>query len=115
MQSNLFECLSRMDKWVLADSHPLKALFKKVSELKAYNETILLNFQRVATEYGKYVCSVPPIHDIQSDFEAIVARYPLLFHILKDKGDWVLNEYSGHQSWNKELEQYVTMVDLLNP
>ena len=115
MQTNLFECLKKINSWGLSDTHPLKALFKKVSELKAYNETILLNFQRVATEYGKYICSVPPIHDIQSDFEAIVARYPLLFHVLKDKGYWVLNEDRGHQPWNKELEQYVTMVDLLTP
>lgn len=112
MQGDLPDLCKIVAEWTLPDTHPLKQFASKVLEMCNYNSTALDKLQNLANHFHVTMPTGGVAkYDVQSDFDALIARYPLLFKIAANVQGYELRK----DDWSKELEQLVVLVDAVTP
>jgi hypothetical protein len=111
LQTSLATMLSYIAKWGLPDTHPLMVLHVKMSELQNYRSAQMDKLNELLQKFN-CVPKGAPTHDVKDEYEALAAKYPLLFQHVKDCSSASHLCYDHHQ---KLFKDYIDLVDLVTP
>jgi hypothetical protein len=111
MQRELPELGKIIRKWSsLPANSALLSFFDKVNQIAKYNDHSLVQAERLLN-YVSYRPTGLPVHDVIPELKKLTERYPLLFNSALCIGVHRI----ATKEWNKPCEDYVQMVDTLNP
>lgn len=111
MQSDLPKLMQMVSRWDGIDAaHVLKLFNDKLKVLRQYNEDQMRQLHQVLHTV-KYDFKVTPTYDLQGEYDALYARYPLLFKLAARIGTYQIQD----DGWKKGMNEYVTLVDTVTP
>jgi hypothetical protein len=97
--------VSTKSSFVVFTQHAAKVLNRNTAAYKNYEVV------QAMLKWTDYKMSAKPTIDIQKEYDAAKARYPLIFNIHSEISNYRLRD----AGWSKSLAEYVTMVDTVTP
>lgn len=100
-------------KWKdMDDNHVLRDFALKLSALNKSNTGKVEKLYQLAQDTG-YVLKQTPTYDLKDAFNALKARYPLMFKVMMNVSPYRVMDRS--YGWSKLFTDYILLVDVVTP